>query len=343
MRVGLLGAFPPTACGVADYCGNLADALEALGVSVERLGRGGGPAGSAGLARRLERRGLDLLHVQYPAVGLHRTVAPHLLALLPRRCAVVVTLHEFSRSHRLRRLADGAFVRADFLFFTTDYERRAFGVAHPAAAARARVLPIGCNLPPCRARVARRPGTVAYFGLLRPNRGIEAFLELAALSQRLGRPYRFAVVGRPQDGREFYARALQSLPGSGGVEWLVGLPAQAAADQLAAFEFAYLPYPDGATERRGSLLAALAAGLDVLTTRSAEAPVELARCVRFAEGPASALRSLDCGDSGGRARRARAEAARRFLSARAWGTVADAHVEVYERLAGRRGPRPRGA
>jgi glycosyltransferase involved in cell wall biosynthesis len=344
VRVGLLGAFPPTACGVADYCGILARALEARGISVVRLGLGAGGSWPGGLGAFLARRGLDVLHVQYPAVGLHRTVAPHLLALLPRRCAAVVTLHEFSRSHPLRRLADGALARADFLLFTTDYERRAFAAAHPAAGAKAGVLPIACNLPPALGAGPRRRGTVVYFGLLRPGRGIEEFLRLAELSQRLGRPYRFLVIGRPQEGRDGYARALRGLPGGTAVQWLASLPAQAVADELAACEFAYLPYPDGATERRGSLIAALAAGLDVLTTRSAEAPADLERCVRFAPAPAVALRLLDCApEVGDSSRRERSEAVRRFLAARAWSAVADGHVRVYERLAGRPGAGPGGA
>ncbi|MBK6961410.1 MAG: glycosyltransferase [Gammaproteobacteria bacterium] len=171
MKVLLLAPEQRGPCGVLEYSLRLAAALQALGVRVtiargERKGRLSVCAVAA-QARALKP---DIVHVQYPMARYGSSLMPHWVAQLPR-CRTVVTLHEFSQAHLLRRIAGLAFSRADALVFTNAFERAAFGRWYPWSRGRGHVIPIGSNIPWLSAQGARDRDEVCYFGLIRPDKG----------------------------------------------------------------------------------------------------------------------------------------------------------------------------
>ena len=334
MRVALLaGSYPPDDCGVGDYSGRLVEALRALGIEVEVLTRGAWSLGAApSVLRSIRAARPDLLHAQYPSVGFGASLAPQAIVALSRAPALV-TLHEFSQARLPRKLAIFPFAaRARALVFTSDDERAACRRWYPWVSRDAAVIPIGSNIP-AAAGIARRPRTLAYFGLVRPGKGLEAFLAAARELRREG--FEVRVVGSPDPRHRDYHAALRADPANAGLTWLAGLDPAAVAAELSAARFAYLPFPDGASARRGSLLAAMTNGCAVVTTRGAHTTDDLAAAVAAAPTPADAVAELkrlaaDPGAVETLSARGRAYAARG-----GWRAIAEAHVALYERLLAR--------
>lgn len=255
----------------------------------------------------LDRTRPDVLHIQYQtgAFGMHPAInlLPWRLRALPGRPAVVITAHDllvpylFPKAGRLRdwvtyrMLAD-----ADAVIVTNDQDyatirRRRLvlngpGVlgAGPALAGQSPVLiPIGSNIPVAppdgydrmawRARLGLHTGQtlVAYFGLISPSKGLDTLLDAM---MRLPASTQLIVIGgsatAPQD--QAYATAIHHRLDQGELRSRVTITghcteAEVSAHLLAA-DIAALPFVDGASFRRGSLLAVLAHGVPVVTTGS---------------------------------------------------------------------------
>src|SRR6202022_567929 len=78
-----------------------------------------------------------------------------------------------------------------------------------------------------------------------------------------------------------------------GVQLMLGLSTRDVSDQLSSAKLAYLPFPDGATAKRGSLIAALANGLVVLTRHSNSTPEWLKASTVNTAGAEDALSQID--------------------------------------------------
>jgi glycosyltransferase involved in cell wall biosynthesis len=328
-------------CGVRDYAGRLAQALEGAGVHARVLApsRWDLRAGSAFLAS-LRRERFDVLHLQYPSIGHRHSLLPHVMGLAGLSARCFVTLHEHSMLPRAQRIANQLFRHtADRLVFTTAFEAEAFG-----AGAAACVIPIGSNIPSCRGEPPRSD-TIVYFGQIRPGKGLEAFLTLAGRSHafRFGTATcatRFLVVGSAPPRWRDYRDALRNT--SQYVTWVDDVTPDQVAEILASARAAYLPFPDGVTYRRGSLLAALANGLPVIAPCGPETPAELADIVLPAQTPEDALEHVVtlCRDPASASRRGAAGhlLARRFT----WPEIAAKHELLYRQAVQGR-PAPRGS
>ncbi len=337
----------------------------------------------------------DILHIQYQtgAYGMHPAInfLPWRLRATQHRPAVVVTAHDllppylFPKAGPLRDwvtrrlLAD-----ADAVVVTNqeDFERvggwelgvgswkRALQLPTPNSQLPA-LIPIGSNIavvPPdgydraaWRARLGIGPDAMllAYFGLISRSKGLDTLLD--ALAQLPAR-FRLVVIGgaatAPED--RAYADAVRRQIERLGLEQRVTFTGHCAeADvsaHLLAADIAALPFADGASFRRGSLLAALAHGVSVVTTKpttddrrlttddqaaSAHRPSSIlhrplingenALLVSPGDAPAlgAAIERL-ARDSGLRARLA---AGGRELAAQfGWDSIAAQHAQLYERL-----------
>lgn len=210
------------------------------------------------------------------------------------------------------------------------------------------VIPIGSNIPvapppgyaPAAWRAARGvPGDallVAYFGLLSPSKGADLLVEALG---RLTTPWRLLLIGggatAPQDiahAAQVRARIAELGLADRVIETGHLAPPEVSAALLAA-DLVALPFRDGASFRRGSLLAALAHGRPLLTTT----PADLADAALLA--PAAAL--VPPGDPAALAQalarlaaepeaRARLAAAGPIIAARfSWASIAERHEELY--------------
>ena len=330
LSVALVVGRPPESdashCGVRDYATRLAEALRAAGVEADVVAPPGwGPGSVQTWLRDLRDRRFDMLHLQYPSMGHRRSLLPHLLGLSSTIRRFVVTLHEHSALPLAQRLANQLFrATAERLVFTTAFEARAFGTAD------APVIAIGSNVP-ALPESGRRDLTVMYFGQIRPGKGIEQFVALAQLSQEGGEPFQFLVMGStPPRWRDYADGFRVRLPCN--TRWQEDAPFEGVARAMAGALAAYLPFPDGASLRRGSLLAALSNGLPVISPVDAATPLALRDVLLAANTRHQALaQARTLRDVPGLAMRQGA-ASREAVRPFGWPTIAERHITLYRAL-----------
>lgn len=241
----------------------------------------------------------DLLHIQYQtgAYGMHPAVnlLPSRLRGLSGRPRVVVTFHDllepylFPKAGPLRRYVTGRLARdADRVIVTNAEDaaniRRYQSQRRPLSVT---TIPIGSNIPVAppsdydraawRAALGVGPHDflIAYFGLLSPSKGVDRLIEAIAdrsAGSRWSVPPRLLLIGggatAPQD--RVYAAGVQAQITRLGVDHQViqtgQVDAATVSAHLLAADCVALPFQDGASFRRGSLLAALSHGAAVITT-----------------------------------------------------------------------------
>jgi glycosyltransferase involved in cell wall biosynthesis len=249
-----------------------------------------------GLARRLQ---LDVLDVQYQAAAydLHPAInfLPWRLNLpLVKRArpTVVVTFHDlkvpylFPKAGPLRdwvvtllaRHADAAIVtnRADELSLTA---RRVGQIARiPIGSNIAPVLPADYERDAWRARLGLTPTdfVVGFFGFFNARKGIETLVRaLAALCSAESLHYHLlfigGTVGSSDATNRAYADRVIALIAELGlgerVHYTGYVPAPQVSAAFAATDLCALPYADGVSFHHGSLMAALAHGQPIVSTR----------------------------------------------------------------------------
>lgn len=327
----ITGSYPPDVCGVGDYTYHLAEALRLQGVTVEIIHQDDWRLRNVPrLLRRIKALHSDLVHLQYPTVGFGAHLTPQVLSIL---APGVITLHEISQAHVLRRLALYPFTfRSRHILITTDYDRQYALSWAPWIRWRSSVIPVGSNIVALNRERGETRDDIVYFGMIRPDRGIEDVLTLASLAKEKGLPFVLRVVGKPHPNCSEYFDSLRARSQGLPVIWDIGLSDENVAELLAGTRIAYMPFPDGASERRTSLFALLTNGVPTVTTRGLATPVAMEEAVAFSRDPQDAVSTINriLSESGYRdelSARARAYA-RRF----SWETIAIQHRQLYEQL-----------
>ena len=118
----------------------------------------------------------------------------------------------------------------------------------------------------------------------------------------------------------------------GTVRWILDRSPEDVSELLSGGGLAYLPFPDGASERRGSLKSALAAGLPCITTQTEQTPDDLAKAVAVAATPQEAF-GLALHLMGSREERQRLSlAALEYARNFSWDRIAQSHIELYNEV-----------
>jgi len=262
-------------CGVKNYARSLAQALSERDVAAQVVTPENWSAKAVfEFARQLKKENYDILHLQYPSIGYRGSLFPHFIGLMKVADACVVTVHEYSALPLLQRISTHLFRgSARRIIFGSQYERSLYDRQLLNLGAPQTVIPIGSNVPEA-ATNGSRDMTVVYFGQIRPRKGIEQFIELARTSLESQQQFSFHILGSAPAAHQKYMRDLQeSAPD--GVRWSIDLEFAQVSEILARSFAAYLPFPDGMSERRGSMLAALTNGLPVLSTVGEATPPEM--------------------------------------------------------------------
>ncbi len=326
--------------GIVDYMSQLMPAIAAQGIDVAPLvARRWGLAGLQDLRRALRRLRPDVVHLQHPIVFPGRSYVPQILANLSPG---VVTTHGGSSYGTLwGKVSLGPFMlRTRHLVFTTEFERDHALRWASWMRGRSSVIPIGSNIP-ARPAPTREPGLVVTFGLVRPQKGLEDVIAVARLAHRSGGlGLRFQVIGQAPRSDGGYAERLRASAAGLPIEWLGELDREAAARALGRASVALLPFPDGASERRGSLLACLTAETPVITTPGPQCPPSLAEAVRLARPmngdlAAGLLQALSDVLSNEPEWRRLSLAGAAHARRSGWEQIARRHVALYGTLAGR--------
>ncbi|HEX8966906.1 MAG TPA: glycosyltransferase [Chloroflexota bacterium] len=349
------GEYPPDIGGVGDYTHHLRSALAALGrqtsVLSRRQVRRWDARALVWLLRHAPRTGI--VHIQYQAAAFDLLgdvcLTPSLLRRFRPRLRTVTTFHDarvpylFPRAGPLRAAAVRLLARAsDAVIAADERDLRALGGPSP----RHHHVPIGPNVacsPPAdfqreafRSRLGLEGDDLAlvYFGLRNASKGLDLVLEVfqRVLSRRPRA--RLLLLGEqvgasdPSD-RQTAARIRGRIERFGEHILQTGwLPEPELSTYLLAGDVALLPYADGASGRRGSLLACAEHGLPIVSTQPAAA--EVAPFI-LATRPEAAVLSQAVLDAAADPVPLRASS--RALAQRAsWSRIARAHVDIYDRL-----------
>lgn len=238
---------------------------------------------------------LQILNIQYQAAAYDMHAAINLVPRRQRRPPVVVTFHDlkvpylFPKAgpvrgwmvHLLARRSDGVIV-------TNREDELKLSDLKPPISNLSRI-PIGSNipatLPPEYDREAERANwgikpddlLLGYFGFLNESKGGEELIEALSLLVEEGLPAHLLKIGgragTSDPTNRAYADRVDRLIADRGlrerVHWTGYVPPEQVSASLRATDVCVLPYRDGVSFRRGSLLACLAHGRAIVTTRPA--------------------------------------------------------------------------
>lgn len=309
-----------------------------------------------------------ILHIQYQAGAYRHHPAIHLTPYRVRlsRLRVAVTFHDlrspylFPLAGPFRRWSVKLLARGADLAIVADRTDQARLAGWGVTAER---ISIGSNIDPnpppgydrekWRSESGVKPGEMllAYFGFLHESKGAEVLVESVRQLVEERHPVRLLMLGRMAGESNpttlSYAARIRERVAAAGLDerllWTGYLEPAEVSAWLMASDLCVLPYLDGASLRRGSLMAALAHGLPVVTTWPTGTTPELVDGQNVAlvpPGDASALaaRIGALAASPGERERLR-RGARKFSQDITWDRVGAAHLDQYRRLvpAGRSG------
>jgi glycosyltransferase involved in cell wall biosynthesis len=237
---------------------------------------------------------LELVDLQYQAAAYGMHPALNLLPPSFSRAPLVVTFHDlkvpylFPKAGRLRWAAILRLARNAAGVIVTNQEDR-LRLEEAGDIARLAVIPIGSNIPArppagydraaWRAAwgVSPEETLLGYFGFLNESKGGEELIEALHLLQQAGIPVKLLMIGGRTGSSDAtnraYAKRIDALIARRGLQDRVlrtgYVPAEAVSAAFLASDVCVLPYRDGISFRRGSLMAALAHGRPVLATHPA--------------------------------------------------------------------------
>ncbi|MEP7357617.1 MAG: glycosyltransferase family 4 protein, partial [Anaerolineales bacterium] len=324
---------------------------------------GGWTFGSLARVRTIARRQrLDLLNIQYQAAAYGLSAPIH---FLPDVAGVktVVTFHDlripylFPKAGRLRAAAVTHLARAAGGVIVTDAAeelelRRRGGVA------RLVQIPIGSNVQPAppagydreawRASLPVGPGELllGYFGFLNESKGGDTLISALAILKDRRAPFKLVLIGgqtgaSDETNAAFEAKLERMIRRYDLADHIVRtgfVPAAQVSAHLLACDAIVLPYRDGVSFRRGSLMAALAHGCAIITTEPKTPMPDVRDGVNLRLVPPNSAQALVLAISGlldAPALRARlGQGARELAQAFSWDTIARRTLDFYQSVAG---------
>lgn len=325
------GSYPPDTCGVGDYTHQLKLALHTRGVQAELIyGVNWDMAHFKTINRKVCKMGPDLIHIQYPTVGYGSGLTPQLLCI-SNSC--IVTLHEVSQAHYLRKFSLYLFfIFAKHLIFTSLYEQDYASKLAPWIRRKSSIIPIGSNIRHYSHSSIRKNYCIGYFGIIGPGKGLEQVIVLAKLIKDNSLDFNIYIIGLPNPNVPDYYQELRLKSGELPIIWKVGLAEEEVAELLSEIPVAYMPFPDGVSERRSSLLALLANGVVTITTKGRHTTRGLEEIVLFSDSPEDTIDILKRLFNNDRERRRLSENGKRYCVSRSWVNIAEKHIELYRKL-----------
>jgi glycosyltransferase involved in cell wall biosynthesis len=306
----------------------------------------------------------DILNIQYQTAAYQMHPAINLLPWRLRwsgeRPGVVTTFHDlklpylFPKAGIVRRWVTKALVTRSEANIVTNVEDHA--KAQEYGARKSRLIPIGSNINPeapvgyDRAKWRRRWGVqphdvlLSYFGFLHESKGGEALVRALAQLTGSGRNVKLLMIGGRVGSSDptnvAYLQTIETLIEKLGltdrVLWTGYVDGQEVSANFWATDICVLPYRDGASFRRGTLMAALAHGVPVVSTYPQVEVAEIRENVNMALVPPDDAQALadKIGElAASPALRRRLASGAAALSGRfAWGSIASETLEVYEEV-----------
>jgi glycosyltransferase involved in cell wall biosynthesis len=246
------------------------------------------------VAKLLRRTKAEILNIQYQtaAYQMHPAVnfLPWRLRVLRDRPGIVTTFHDlklpylFPKSGPVRRWVTSALIRGSDATIVTNVEDRMQAEAY--APGSLHLFPIGSNIDPqapqgyVREKWRQRRGVhpdetlLCYFGFLNESKGGEtlfrALAQLVASGERAKLLMIGGRVGSSDPTNVAYLRKMEALIDELGiadhVSWTDYVDTPEVSAGFWSSDICVLPYRDGVSFRRGTLMAALADGAPIVST-----------------------------------------------------------------------------
>lgn len=304
MRIGFItGEYPPMQGGVGAYTRILAAHVAALGHDVHVLSRVGSinqdhtfkldarvhqwDFSSYALIQAWARH-FDVVNLQYQTAAYDMSMYVHFVPNVVRGVPVVTTFHDlrfpylFPKAGRLRNWIVSHLARSSDGVITTNHEDAHQLRKLPSAA----LIPIGSNiLKPLdgafeaqlwRKAAGARDGEflLAYFGLINRSKGLEVLLKSFAKLRADGIAARLVMIGNAgtsDPSNLAYLKEIEALIErlelAAHIHRLGYIEDETVIGSfLSAADAVVLPFTDGASYRRGSLMAAIRYGCPTVTT-----------------------------------------------------------------------------
>ena len=244
----------------------------------------------------VQQHDLAVLNIQYESAAYSMQVG---INLLPGRiarawvkCPIVTTFHDllvpylFPKAGPLRRKVVDYLARHSDAVIATNEEDRTRLARLQLRSSNPQLIPIGSNVDPARlgefdpvverARWRVQPGEslIGYFGFLNLSKGGEVLMPALKALIDAGIPAKLLLIGGRTGASDptnaGYAAQVEQLIASLDLKERVVatgyLDSAGVSRALMACDVCALPYLDGASLRRGSLLAAIAHGRAIVTT-----------------------------------------------------------------------------
>ena len=275
----ITGSYPPDVCGVGDYTERLIKNLKKI-IDIDIFHYNDWKLKKFFLLKKeIFKKNHEIYHFQYPTMGYSWSLLPQIFCLLYGK-KIILTLHEYSKRTFKAKLATYLFFLSKvFIIFTTDEERVAALKWAPWLKNRSTVIQIGSNIEFLKEK-KNKDYDFGYFGLLLPNKGIEDYLKFL---ESYGFGKKNYLMGKIVKGFETYAIDIKEKFKNIDIEFKIGYDDDEVAEVLASTKCMCLLYPDGVSFRRGSLLASLGNGCEIISKKSQKKNIELEKICYFIE------------------------------------------------------------
>ncbi len=292
-------------CGVGDYTYELCEQLAALGLSITVIAstahhpkpesavrvipfaRRWDLKTMIALVRMVRRERFDLLHLQYTPELFGRLpwmkLLPFVLAISGGP-PVILTTHTVVGGYLAAKLLAPLLLGfSQRIICPNDEVSRLISRYLPFVRSRIREIPIGSNIPGpsadpestrrnVRAELGLGVDTVllSHFGFAYAGKGMETLLAAAEQLHAAGIKFMLFMIGGAWPGAEAYYEELQARCRATGltenVVWFGHCDRVRVAALLEASDIYVVPYQDGISTKRGTLLAGLAHHLPIVST-----------------------------------------------------------------------------
>jgi glycosyltransferase involved in cell wall biosynthesis len=267
----ITGSYPPNYCGVGDYTNKLLENLklvETFDVLLFNRSDWSLKLYFKYLKDLINLKG-DLYHFQYPTEGYGYSFLPLFLVCSFFQKKTIVTVHELSSRNRLAYIYTQILIFFSNMVFVTNTLEKKHASRFIFRKGKIRIVAIGCNIEKSKSSdvlFRDRSIDLGYFGHIRPFKGIEKYLQTVSLINNDN--WNIKIIGQVLPKYSTFYEDVKRQTEKLNVEFVINKDELEVADLLANVKIIYLPFPDGISNRRGSLLAAIQNGCTIVSTKS---------------------------------------------------------------------------
>lgn len=271
------GSWPPETCGVGDHIDALRKAFCERGIEARpvRLSKYGLVQAMRLVVQSWIKPDSKIV-LAYPTEGYGRSILPFFLVLC-RPGTVLLHMHEYRHKNRACRWLLRLYRKNRAIFFSNSDDMKLYlHDTHQSGQIRhlvRKVQPSPSSIQPLHIEhPASHTGNfrILHFGQIRPRKGLEEVVATFKHLKSIDPSIELTIAGSvPRGYDEFADEIAKSLAGLD-VALKLGLAASEISELISQSDVMFLPYPDGADERRSTLAAGLAHGVVCVTTHAAD-------------------------------------------------------------------------